>query len=43
MLIGVGVLCRISYFIVIYVFVSCSKSITLVGEERAAFSDIVYL
>ena len=34
MLIGVGVSGRISYPIVIDLFVSCSGSITSVGEER---------
>ena len=37
MLIGVGVSCRILYFIVIYCFASCSGPITSVGEERAIF------
>ena len=32
-----------SYSIVSYLYVSCRGSITLVGEERATFSDIVYL
>ena len=43
MLIGVGVSCRISYSFVSYLYVSCSGSITSVGEERANFSAIVYL
>ena len=34
MLIGVGVSCRFSYSIVIYLYVSCSGSITSVEEER---------
>ena len=34
MLIGVGVSYRISCSIVSYLYVSCSGSITLVGEER---------
>ena len=40
---GVGVSCRILYSIVSYVYVSCSGSITSVGEERANLSAIVYL
>ena len=33
-----------SYFLFYcYLFVSCSRSITLVEEERANFSAIVYL
>ena len=43
MLIGVAISCHISYSIVIYLYVSCSGSITSVGEERAIFSAIVYL
>ena len=40
MLIGVGrVLCRFSY----YLYVSCSGLNTLLGEERANFSAIIYL
>ena len=43
-LIGVGVLCRISYFIVNNLYVTFSWLITSVGEERANFfSAIVYL
>ena len=42
-LIGVGVSCRILYSIVSYLYVSCSGSITSVGEERANLSAIVYL
>ena len=34
---------RILYSFVVYLFVSCSGSITLVGEERANLSAIVYL
>ena len=34
MLIGVGVLCHISYSIVSYLFVSCSGLVTSVREER---------
>ena len=41
--IGVGVLCRILYSIVSYLYVSCSRSIASVGEERANVSAIVYL
>ena len=40
---GVGVSCRILYSIVSYLYVSCSGSITSVGEERANVSAIVYL
>ena len=31
------------YYILSYLFVSCSRSITSVGEERAHFSAIIYL
>ena len=41
MLFGVGVSCRILYFIVSYLCVSCSGSISAVGEERANLSAIV--
>ena len=34
---------RILYFFVVYLFVSRSGSITLVGEDRANLSAIVYL
>ena len=40
---GVGVLCRISYSFVSYLYVNCSGSITSVGEERTILSAIVYL
>ena len=43
MLFGVGVSCRILYSIVSYLYVSCSTSVTLVGEEEADLSSIVYL
>ena len=44
MLFGVGVSCRILYNVVIsYLYVSCSGSVTLVGEERAYLSAIVCL
>ena len=43
MFFGVGVSCRILYFIVSYLYVSCSVSITSVGEERANLSAIVLL
>ena len=43
MLFGVGVSCRILYSIVSYLYVSCSGSITSVGEERGDFSAIVNL
>ena len=38
MLFGVGVSLYILYSIVIYLYVSCSGSVTLVGEERAAIA-----
>ena len=37
MLFGVVVSCRILYSFVSYLYVSCSGSITSVGEERAKF------
>ena len=40
---GVGVSCRMLYSIVSYLYVSCSGSITSVGEERANLFAIVYL
>ena len=40
---GVGFTCRILYSFVGYLYVSCSGSITSVGEERANLSAIVYL
>ena len=40
---GIGVSCRILYSFVGYLYVSCSGSITSVGEERANLSAIVYL
>ena len=40
MLFGVGVSCRILYFIVIYLYVSCNGSITSVGEERAHYENM---
>ena len=40
---GVGVSCRILYSFVGYLYVSCSGSISSVGEERANLSAIVYL
>ena len=43
MLFGEGVSCRILCSIVSYLYVSCSGSITSVGEERANLSVIVYL
>ena len=43
MLFGVGVSCRILYSIVSYLYVSCSGSITSVGEEIANLFGIVYL
>ena len=43
MLFGVGVSFRILYSILSYLYVSCSGSITSVGEEKANLSAIVYL
>ena len=43
MLIGVGVSCHILYSIISNLYVSCSRLITLVGEERANISVILYL
>ena len=43
MLFGVGVSCHILSSIVSYLYVSCSGSITSVGEEGANMSAIVYL
>ena len=43
MLFGVGVSCCILYFIVSYLFVSCSGSMNWVGGEIAYLSAIVYL
>ena len=43
MLLGVGVSFRILYFIVNYLYVSCSGSITSVEEERANLYAIFYL
>ena len=40
---GVCVSCRILYSFVGYLYVSCSVSITSVGEERANLSAIIYL
>ena len=42
MLFGVGISCRISFCIVSYLFVSCSRSITSVVEERAHFSAFIF-
>ena len=42
MLFGVGVSCRI-FISVSYLYVSCSGSVTSVGEERANVSVIVYM
>ena len=42
MLFGVVVSCCILYSIVSHLYVSCSGSITSVGEERANLSAIVY-
>ena len=35
--------CRILYSFVVYLYVSGSRSITYVGEERAKLSAVVYL
>ena len=43
MLFGVGLSCRILYYIICHLYVSCSESITSVEEERANLSAIVYL
>ena len=43
MLFGVCVLCRILSSIVSYLYVSCSESITSVGEESANLSAFDYL
>ena len=40
---GVGVSCRILYSFVTYLYISCSRSITSVGEGRANLSAYVYL
>ena len=40
---GVGVSCRNLYSFVVYLYVNGSGSITLVGEERANLSAVVYL
>ena len=40
---GVGVLCRILYSFVVYLYVSGSGSIISVVEERAKLSAVVYL
>ena len=45
MLFRVGVSCRVLYSIVsyMYLYVRCSGSVTVVGEERANLFAIVYL
>ena len=40
---GEGVSCRNYYSFVVYIYVSGSRSITSVGEERANLSVVVYL
>ena len=40
---GVGVSCRNLYYFVVYLYVNGSGSITLVGEEKANLSAVVYL
>ena len=40
---GVGVSCRNLYSFVVYLYVSGSRSITSVGEERANLCAVVYL
>ena len=42
-LFGVGVSCRKLYSFVVYLYVNGTGSITLVGEERANLSAVVYL
>ena len=39
---GVGVSCRNLYSFVVYLYVSGSRSITSVGEERANLSAVVF-
>ena len=43
MFIGVGVSCRISYSVASHSYVSFSRLITSVGEEKANFSAIVIM
>ena len=40
---GIGVLCRILYSFVGYLYVSGSESITSAGADRSNLSAIVYL
>ena len=40
---GVGVSCRNVYSFVVYLYVNGSGSITMVGEERANLSAVVFL
>ena len=40
---GEGVSCHNLYSFVVYLYVSGSRSITSVGEERASLSAVVYL
>ena len=42
-LFGVGVSCRKLYYVVVYLYVNGSGSITSVGEERANLSAVIYL
>ena len=42
-LFGVGVSCRFLFSIVSYLNISCSRSITSIGDERANLPAIVYL
>ena len=43
MVFGVGLSCRILYSIDSYLYLSCSGSVTSVGEERSIYSASVYL
>ena len=43
MFLGADVSCRALYYFVGYLYVSCSGSITSVGEERSNLSAVVYL
>ena len=40
---GEGVSCRNLYSFIVYLYVNDSRSITMVGEERANLSAVVYL
>ena len=43
MLFGEGVSCCILYSVVSFLYVSCSRSVSSVGEERSNLSAIGYL